>query len=578
MKRKIPVKSDIVKKRASLLVVFLILCSFAIFGRLAVLQIANGAYYKGLADDQYEFYQKLTPNRGEIKITDKDAQGGYLVATNIRKPLVYAVPKVITDPNAVAEKLGAVLGIDPKDILPKLTDQSRSYVAIKKQITSEQQNAVKALKLKGISFDYEYTRFYPENNLLSQVVGFVGYKGDKKLGLYGLERYFEGELKGKEGSIRQDKDVSGAWIFGAKREMTPAEDGDTLLLTIDRAIQFKANTVIKDAVEKHEADSGSIVIEDPKTGAILAMANYPDFNPNEYNKVENPAVYQNGAAQGAYEPGSVFKAFTMAAAVNEGKVSPDSTYIDTGKVVVDDYTIMNSDKKAHGLRTMTQVLEDSLNTGVIYAKEQVGNPTFLKYVKAFGFGKTTEIEIPEAKGNLDNLIKGNIKVNYDTASFGQGLSVTTLQLAQGYSALANKGVMMKPYIVQSRIGSDGKAHTTDPIALTRVVTEKTASAVSAMLVSVIENGHGKKAGVPGYYIAGKTGTAQVPKSNGKGYEENNNIGSFAGFGPVEDPKFVMIVRVNHPRTVSFAETTAAPAFGEMAQFLLNYYNIAPTRK
>ena len=358
--------------------------------------------------------------------------------------------------------------------------------------------------------------------------------------------------------------------------MVPAENGVNLILTIDKSIQFKAETVLKEAVTKHGADSGSVIVADPKTGAILAMAGYPDFNPNEYNKVEEPKTYLNEGTVGAYESGSVFKPITMAMAINEGKVGADTIYEDTGSVEIDDYTIRNSDLKAHGRQTMTQVLDESLNTGAIFAKEQIGNEKFYEYVQKFGFGKSTGIELLEHKGNLDNL-KANIKVNYHTASFGQGISVTPIQLIQAFSALANQGKMMKPYIVKAKVYPDGKTEETQSHIVGEIVSEKTANIIAAMLVSVVENGHGKRAGVKGYYIAGKTGTAQVPRKDGKGYEEGNNIGTFIGFGPVEDPKFLMLVRVNHPRDVSFAESTAAPAFGQIAQFILNYFNIAPSR-
>jgi cell division protein FtsI/penicillin-binding protein 2 len=221
-------------------------------------------------------------------------------------------------------------------------------------------------------------------------------------------------------------------------------------------------------------------------------------------------------------------------------------------------------------------LEQSLNTGVIFAKEQIGNAKFYEYLKKFGFGQPTGIQLPELKGNLDNL-KANIAVNYHTATFGQGISVTPLQIVEAFTALANGGKMMQPYIVQSKIYPDGRTENIEPKVVSEVITPKTAGMVAAMMVNVVENGHGKKAAVPGFYIAGKTGTAQVPKKNGRGYEENNNIGSFIGFGPVEDPKFLMLVRVNHPRDVKFAEVTAAPAWGELAQFILNYFHVPPTR-
>jgi cell division protein FtsI/penicillin-binding protein 2 len=570
-------KFVVINRRIVILTVFLLLAFGAIVFRLVMLQIVSAKYYRALGDDQRTVVRKLTPSRGEIKIVDASTGESVAVATNIEKKLVYAVPKKILNKKETAEKLAAVLNMSEDDVLAKFSDLQKQYVPIKKQLSDSEVVAIKDLNLSGIEFDAEVLRFYPEKTLLSQVLGYVGYKDEKRLGLYGLEASFEDELRGLPGSLSQERDLTGAYIFGAKRDIAYAVDGDTLILSIDKSLQFKAEDVIRNAVTDNEADSGSIIIMNPKTGAVLAMANYPSFDPNEYSKIIDPQVFLNKSVTGNYEPGSVFKPLVVAAAINEGKVNPDSVYEDKGQVEIDGYTIKNSDGKAHGRQTMTQVLEESLNTGMIYIQDLLGNQTTLKYIKSFGFGKKVGVEVPESSGSLSNL-QGNIAVNYATASFGQGISVTPIQLMQAYSALANNGQMMKPYLVQTKIKSTGEIEPTEPQLVKNVLTQKTASLVSAMLVNVVEKGHGKRAGVKGYYIAGKTGTAQVSKKDGKGYEENNNIGTFIGYGPVEDPKFLMLVRVNHPRTVKFAETTAAPAFGEMAQFILNYYNIAPTRE
>ena len=560
-----------------ILTVFL-LCGFAIVVmRLFVLQVLSAGYYKALAEDQYNFFKKLTPNRGEIKITDTFSAEGYTVATNVKKNLVYVVPKDIMDNTLTATHLAPIVEMEVADIEGKLSDKSRQYVIVKRQLTEDQEEKIRALKLPGINFEPEVVRFYPEKKFLSNVLGFVGYKDTEKIGLYGLEKSFEKELAGRPGTLSQERDTTGAWIFGGKREFHPAQDGNNLILTIDRSIQFKAQTVIEETVTKHSADSGCILVMNPGTGGVLAMASFPNFDPNEYNKVEDPAAFNNICSTGTYEPGSIFKAITMAAAVDTGKVNSNTTYVDTGEVKIDGYTIKNSDNKAHGVQTMTQVLEQSLNTGVIFAQKQVGEDIFLEYVKKFGFGKKTGIELPETEGDLKNL-NGTIAVNFHTASFGQGISVTPLQMVQSYSVFANSGKMVHPYIVQAQITPTGETISAKPPVIEQVVSEKTASTITTMLVNVVENGHGNKAKVAGYYVAGKTGTAQVPRKDGKGYEPNNNIGSFIGFAPASDPKFVMLVRVNHPRTVQFAESTAGPAFGEMAQFILNYYNIPPTRK
>lgn len=576
MVKKIP--KDIFKTRSSLATAFLLVVFAVMVLRLFQLQVLNGTSARKLADAQHSVYQKLFPSRGEIKILDTATGQSEAVATNVKKYLVYAVPKEVQDSIKTGEGLANILGLEPAEVTEKLKKVGKKYVPIKKQLTDEEQRLIKEAKFSGIYLDAEETRWYPQGNFLSQVLGFVGFgKESEKVGLYGLEKEYEKALAGTEGELVQEKDVGGAWISGSKREYEPPLDGVNLILTIDKNIQFKAESVIQETVEKNGADSGSLVVADPKTGRILAMANFPDFNPNEYGKEKELRVFSNQATIGNYEPGSIFKPLTMAMAINEGKVGPDTTYTDTGQVVIDDYTIKNSDKKANGLQTMTQVLEKSLNTGVIFAKEQIGNKVFYDYIKKFGFGQVTNIELPETQGNLDNL-KANILVNFHTATYGQGITVTPIQLIQAFTAIANGGKMMKPHIILSKVYSGERTEEVKPESVGQVISEKTANTVSAMMVSVVENGHGKKAGVPGYYIAGKTGTAQVARKDGKGYEENNNIGSFIGFGPVENPKFLMLVRVNHPTSVNWAESTAAPAFGQMAQFILNYYQVQPTRK
>ncbi len=568
--------NDTFRKRIVWVTVLLLLSFVIIFTRLAFLQIVKGAYFRNQADDQRTQISKIQPVRGEIKITDKFTGQPYTVATSIEKPLVYAIPASIENPEATAKALAKILGMTEEDVLAKFQDKDRKYVPIKKQLTEKEKKEIEAAKFSGIAFDKETLRFYPEGTFMSQLLGYVGYKDDTKTGLYGLEQAFNDYLTGRPGVLAQEKSNDGTWIFGTRRDETPALNGDSLLLTIDKSIQFKAENILKEAVDKNLADSGSIAIMDPKTGAVLAMASYPTFDPNQYAKAEDPSVFTNLNTMGNYEPGSVFKPLTMAAAVNEGKVMATTTYTDTGELTIDDYKIKNSDNKAHGVQTMSQVLEESLNTGVIFAKDKIGNKKFAEYVKRFGFGEKTGIEVAETKGDINNL-NGNISVNYATASFGQGISVTPIQLLKAFSALANGGKMITPYVVSSRTTPEGETLDTKHPDPKQVISEATASQVSAMLVNVVEKGHGKKAGVPGYYVAGKTGTAQVPRKDGKGYEENNNIGSFIGYAPVDDPKFLMIVRINHPRTVSFAESTAAPAFGQLASFLLKYYNVPPTR-
>jgi cell division protein FtsI/penicillin-binding protein 2 len=547
--------------------------------RLFNLQILDHNFYKQQAASQHGFSASINPERGQIYLAPPGSSNSQplLVATNLMKNMVYAIPKEVPDKKLAAAKLAPLLEMSQADLFSRLSNPS--YVALKKQLTDDVSAKVKALNIPGIFLEAQDIRFYPENNLASQVLGFVGFKGDQRVGQYGIEGKFEKNLAGVKGSLGTDSDQSGSWISLAGRSVLPALDGDDIYLTIDPQIQFKAQQVLRDTVAQHGADGGCVIVLNPKTGAVMAMASAPDFDLNNYGKVKDLSIFSNKALSSDYEPGSIFKAMTMAAALNEGKVRPDTTYENTGEVQVDDKLIKNSDPTLlHGVQNMITVLNESLNTGAFFAEQQIGNDTFKKYVEKFGFGQPVNFELTgQVPGDLDNLNrKGN--VFFATASFGQGITVTPLQMAQAYIPIANGGKMVKPYIVNKIVHPDGSEDETRVDNGKQIIDSKTAATLSAMLVDVIENGHGKKAGVKGYYIAGKTGTAQVPFRNKSGYDPNTNIGSFVGFGPVDNPQFVILVRIDNPKDVKFAETTAAPAFGQIAGFILNYLQIPPSRQ
>lgn len=549
------------------MVISFIFFTAAVIVRLFALQVLGHAFYRDLAVNQHELQKTLYPVRGQIFVNSSGIADRIPVVTNIEKNLVFAVPPEIADKQAAAAALSPVLGLTRAEILDKISDNNRKWVAIKKQLPESVAEEVSGLKLPGIYLQAETYRYYPEKFFASQVLGFVGYDGDRRVGRYGVEGYFEEMLAGRVGSLFQEKDPTGKWITGSLRKLQPAEDGRDLTLTLDRAIQFKAETLLRDAVVAHGAESGSITVLNPKTGAVLALASYPTFDPNVFNEVEDPSVFRNRAASDAYEPGSVFKAVTMAAGLDAGVVTPDETYTDTGEVKFSDFVIRNSDKKAYGVQTMTQVLDQSLNTGAIYVQDKLGADKFLEVVKKFGFGKKTGITLPsEAAGDLSNLKRAG-DIQYATASFGQGITATPLQIAQAFAAIANGGKIMRPFIVAGE----------GPREEGTAISDRAASTLGAMLVSVVENGHGKRAGVSGYYVAGKTGTAQVAAKGRAGYDPNVTIGTFAGFAPVDNPVFTAVVRIDNPQDARFAESTAAPVFGELAQFLLNYYQIPPTR-
>ncbi len=569
-----------ISRRLSFLRLVFIIIALVVAVRLFSLQVLSRDFYETLAANAHDVLEKLVPARGDILIEDADGKL-YPVATNRDTYQIFAEPRNVKEPGKVAEILAPMLALDKDELEKKLTGNGL-YAPIARGVKEDLENQIlselEKIKAVGVHATREPARVYPEAGMGGHLLGFVGAneKGERS-GRYGIEGYWNKELAGTPGSIAAEKDIGGRLIPVADNQISPAADGANLVLTIDRTVQFYACDKLKEAVLKHGADSGSVVIIEPKTGDIIAMCGTPDFDPNNFSQVKNIADFNNPATFNQYEPGSVMKAITMAAAIDQGKVGPKTTYEDTGEVKIGPFTIRNSDGKAHGVQTMTQVLEMSLNTGAMFAARSVGGDAFRDYLEKFGFGAKSGIELDkEASGDLSSLKKkGDIFLA--TASYGQGITVTPLQLAYAYGALANGGTLMAPRLVSKIIWSATHAEERPPKQLRQAVSPRTATLVGGMLVSVVENGHGKKAGVPGYWVAGKTGTAQIPRQDGAGYESDATIGTFAGYAPVEDPRFAMVVRLDRPRDVQFAESSAAPLFGDIAKFILQYYHIQPTR-
>lgn len=548
--------------------------------KLFVLQVLDHKFYQALASGQHEIFQELIPRRGDILVQDMKDGRLVPVASTQQLAFVYADPRHVEDAEETAKKIGELFAFE-EDVVEalkeRISDNSDPYEPIKRGVSMDDLNTLLSYDLSGIYYVREEARLYPEDDMGGHVIGFVGSNEDGVMaGRYGIEGYFNQELSGTPGFIRSERDIAGRLIAVADRSIEPAVDGADVVLTIDRTIQYFVCNALKEAVKTHQADGGSVVVLEPSTGRVLAMCGAPDFYPAAYGEVESIDQFNNPAIFKAYEPGSIFKTITIAAGLDSGAITPSTTYEDTGEVKIDVYTIQNSDEAAHGVQTMTEALEKSLNTGMIWAMRQTTSDVFDKYVKDFGFGEYTGIDLEtELPGDIHSLDL-NHEIYDATASYGQGITVTPLQMVAAYGAIANGGILKAPYIVDEIRYPDGTIEKRQPQDIRRVIETKTSRLLGAMLVSVIEHGHGGKAGVPGYYLGGKTGTAQVPIPGG-GYSEEVTIGSFAGFGPVEDPKFAMIVRIDHPRTVQWAESTAAPLFGEIADFLLKYFEVPPTR-
>ncbi len=572
-------------RRIMLLAIFLFLFWGLILGKLFELQVLHYKIYAALASGQHDIYQKLFPQRGKIFVQDfltaksgatGPAAGLYPIVTNKGYNLVYAIPYEIENASTTTDQLVKILELEEdSNIFARLNKKDDVYAPVKHKVNDEKVAKIKELKLKGIYFTQETFRYYPEEDFAGQVLGFVGFSGDQLTGRYGLEEYFNEELTGQAGNLLSEKDPAGRLITIGKHLLEEAHNGSDLILTVDHTVQFVACQKLKKAVERHGADSGSLIIMEPNTGAIIGMCNFPTYNPNEYEKVEDINIFNNNAIYDAYEPGSIFKPITVAAALDANKITPESTYNDEGPLKIDRYTIRNSDDKYHGVQNMIDVLDKSLNTGAIYVVQQVGGEVFTKYVNDFGFGSLTGIELSGERAGDVSSLKKKSEIYYATASYGQGITATPLQMVTAFSAIANGGKLVKPYIVEEIVKTDGQSVKTQPQVVRQVISSRTSSLLKGMLVSVVNGVHGKRAGVPGYRVAGKTGTAQIARKDSVGYESNATIGSFVGFAPVDNPRFVMIVRIVRPRDVQFAESTAAPIFGDIAKFLLNYYQVPP---
>ncbi|MFA5133927.1 MAG: penicillin-binding protein 2 [Patescibacteria group bacterium] len=561
-------------KRLLALFAIIVFIALIIIARLFVLQIIRGEKYSDMAEGRHSKYENINPERGEIFVKEFSSEKMYPIATNQELYLVYVEPSKIQNKTLVARVLAENLGLDELE-LKKILFENDPYEPVAHYISPEIVQKIKSYDLLGVGFEKETKRIYPEKGFGGQILGFVGKSGDSESGKYGIEGYFNELLTGKSGYLEGEKDAFGSIIPWGEKKEDKAINGSNILLTIDRGVQFFACNKIREAVKNFQAESGTVIIMQPDTGKILAICSSPDYDPNLYNKEKDQSIFNNPAIFNRFEPGSIFKPITMAAGIDAKVVSPDSTYNDTGAVSIPPHTIQNSDHKSNGVQTMTQVLEKSLNTGVVHVVKLLGPKKFREYVENFGFDNLTGIELDkEATSDISSLKKKG-EIWSATASFGQGVAVTPIQMVNSFNAIANGGKLMKPYIVDRIIDENGVVTQTQPTPIRQAISSRTAALVRGMLVSVVENGHGKRAGVEGYYVGGKTGTAQV--AGGGGYEKDKVIGSFAGFAPVDNPVFTMLVTMYDPKTVEWAESSAAPVFGEIAKFLLNYYKVPPER-
>ncbi|HZE79254.1 MAG TPA: penicillin-binding protein [Candidatus Polarisedimenticolia bacterium] len=555
--------NQIANKRLYILLGFLLFWFLVICGRLVWLQVINYGDYTQRAAKQQQRSIEVSPVRGNIY----DRRGNELAMT-VSVDSVFAVPSEVPDIHSAAQVMARVLKADASEIEARMR-ASHAFAWIARKIDNATSARVRALNLKGIYFQKESKRFYPKGELAAQVLGYVGLDDD---GLGGVEREFQSKLTGKPGKMLITMDNKRRWLGRVEKQPDP---GENVVLTIDEKIQYIVERELARAIDDTHAEAGTVIVENPHTGEVLALANWPTFNPNVFNKV-NPQALKNRSVSDIYEPGSTFKLVTLAAALEEKITNPDEVVdCQMGSIVLNGLRI--HDHKAYGGLTVTQILEKSSDVGAIKLALRLGEERFDRYIRAFGFGTQTRIELPGETRGITKPVSRWSKVSIGAISMGQEIGVSPVQLASMVSTIANDGLYVPPRIVA---GTTAPRSTPQLIAFypalgRRVISSLTAAQMKHMMEGVVLRGTGPKAILDGYSSAGKTGTAQKIDASGK-YSHRQHIASFGGFAPVNNPAVTVLVVLDSPAggyPHDGGGEAAAPVFARIAQQVLAYMNV-----
>jgi cell division protein FtsI/penicillin-binding protein 2 len=576
--------------RACIVEIAFIALLFLIVARLFYWQILAGKELQAIAQTQHQSVVQIPASRGKILATD-----GYALVNNQPAYVTFAYTPDLDQPaQTIASILGPLLAPKSEDIgatssaqldqqlvvdttatiAAKLTNPKTSWIPLARNTNDATKKNIESQQIKGIGFEASEIRYYPEASMAAHLLGFVGSDGSgNPKGYFGLEGKYNFELTGRAGIIRQEKDALGKPIVTGEYADISSRDGRTLKTYIDRGLQFLVEKELKNGLERYQAKAGEVIIIDPKTGGVLAMAALPSFDPSRH-KLYDTQSYKNPSITDSYEPGSTFKTVVMAAAVNEGVVTPDTTCDTTcdQPVSIGKYTIRTWNDKYYPGETMTQVLERSDNTGMIFVANRLGKDRLIDYIKKFGFGEPTNVDLEGETAVPLRQKWGDIDAA--TASFGQGLVVNSMQMIMAVAAIANNGNLMEPHVV-SNVIDNNQTVSIAPKVVRQVISPQTAQTMIQMMRESAKHGDAKWAVPQELDIAGKTGTAQMAIAGH--YDAEKTMASFVGFAPASNPKFAMIVKMQEPQTSQWASETAAPLWFKIAKQIFQYYNI-PTVK
>ncbi len=564
--------------RARVLCALFILVALILVLRLYFVQIVRGESYASDAMGQYVQHAGEEISRGDILFTTKDRASVAAAVTQSGWHLAI-VPRDLIDAAAAYDALAAHVEIDRERFFASAAKANDPWEDIRERIPDDAAAAIRALKIPGVVLAQSKWRTYPGDELAAQVIGFVGYRGEKKVGVYGLERQWQDTLSHtKEGLyVNPFAEIFTSVQAALASDITQQEG--SVITTIEPAVQKQVEKTLESVVDAYAPRTVGAIVMDPRTGEVVAMGLRPTFDPNAYNTISDQSVFANPLVEGRYEMGSIMKPLTMAIGIDAGAVTAKTTYHDTGCFTRSGKTICNHDKKARNTTTMQQILSESLNLGATFVEERTGSATFTRYMKALGLDSKTGIDLPnEVTGDLSPLGDGTgPEVNFAAASFGQGISVSPIAMIRALSALANDGRMPNPRIVSHVKFASGITRDVEEKERPQVFKQETAHEVTRMLTEVFDEAllEGKYK-QERYSIAAKTGTAQLVNPAG-GYYTDRYLHSFFGYFPAYDARFIVFIFAVDPMGATFASATLAEPFADISRFLINYYSIPPDR-
>lgn len=550
--------------------------------RLYFVQIVHGEEYQQDAQAQYVAEGSDEEDRGDIYFTAKD---GELVPAAVMQTgwRIAIDPETLTDPQGTYAKLNAIVPVDQTRFFADVAKAGDPYEEVAFQVADDQADAIRALNLTGVLLVADQWRFYPAHDLAAQVIGFVGYQGTStvKTGIYGLEKEYEDTLEKSGNGLYVNPFAEIFTSLQSAISSDPTAHEGSIVTSIEPTVQEKLQETLQQIMAQYTPQFAGGIIMDPHTGAIYAMAQEPSFDPNTYSAVTDPSIYTNILVSGRYEMGSIMKPLTMAAGIDSGAVTPATTYDDTGCATYSGAKVCNFDFKPRNVIPMGQILDQSLNVGAAWVATKTGYPTFADYMKAYDLGQKTGIDLPdEVTGDLSNLDDGTgPAVNYATAAFGQGISVSPIEMIRALSALANNGQLVDPHVVTAIKYDDGITRTIPAAEGPQVIKPATAQAVTQMLETVYDNYElNGQIKMQHYTAAAKTGTAQIPDPATGGYYPGEvYIHSFFGYFPASNPRFLVFLYAYRPIGQEYSAYTWDGPYYQLEQFLINYYNIPPDR-